>query len=108
MRLLRVPSADISEPAGHDAGSVLSVIRGSPEWWSVHWRRTAAILAILTLLIGTHIPKLVIGQPGDGPDKLLHFFAFGMIPLLKSIHTCLFFILESWVSSTCYKMSSIE
>ena len=85
MRLLRVPSADIGEPAGQEAGIVSSVIRGSPEWWSMHWRRTAAILAILTLLIGTHIPKLAIGQPGDGPDKLLHFFAFGMITLLLRI-----------------------
>ena len=29
------------------------------------------------LLAGTHYPKLQIGTPGDSPDKLIHFAAFG-------------------------------
>ncbi|MCP4834935.1 MAG: VanZ family protein [Phycisphaera sp.] len=57
----------------------------SPQRWSAHWRRTAAILAILVLLIGTHIPRLAIGTPEDGPDKLLHFFAFAAITTLLRI-----------------------
>lgn len=31
----------------------------------------------LLLLAGTHYPKLQIGTPGDSPDKLIHFAAFG-------------------------------
>lgn len=57
----------------------------SPQRWSAHWRRTAAILAILVLLIGTHIPRLAIGTPEDGPDKLLHFFAFAVITTLLRV-----------------------
>ena len=59
--------------------------RDSPQWWSAHWRRTAAVLAIFMLLVGTHIPKLEIGPPGDGPDKLLHFFAFAVIATLLRV-----------------------
>ena len=59
--------------------------RDSPQWWSAHWRRTAAVLAILVLLVGTHIPRLVIGPPEDGPDKLLHFFGFAVIATLLRI-----------------------
>lgn len=59
--------------------------RDSPQWWSAHWRRTAAVLAILVLLVGTHIPRLVIGPPEDGPDKLLHFFGFAVIAILLRI-----------------------
>ena len=51
----------------------------------MHWRRTGAIGAILVLFIGTHIPKLVIGPPEDGPDKLLHLFAFAVVTLLLRI-----------------------
>ena len=59
--------------------------RDSPQWWSAHWRRTAAVLAILVLLVGTHIPRLELGPPGDGPDKLLHFFAFAVIATLLRV-----------------------
>lgn len=34
-------------------------------------------LFTFALLIGSHYPKLQVGPPGDSPDKLLHFFAFG-------------------------------
>lgn len=64
---------------------VVSLIPRSPQSWSAHWRRTAAILAILVLLVGTHIPRLAIGTPEDGPDKLLHFFAFAVITTLLRI-----------------------
>ena len=63
----------------------LTIPRGSPAWWSAHWRRTAAIGAILVLFIGTHIPKLAIGGPDDGPDKLLHLFAFAVVTFLLRI-----------------------
>ena len=56
--------------------------RGSPAWWSRHWLRIVAVTAVLVLLAGTHYPKLVIGTPGDGPDKLLHFLAFGIVTAL--------------------------
>jgi hypothetical protein len=59
--------------------------RGTPEWWSRHWRRTAAGGAILVLLIGTHIPRLVLGPEDDGPDKLLHMGAFAIITMLLHV-----------------------
>ncbi len=59
--------------------------RGTPEWWSRHWRRTAAGGAVLVLLIGTHIPRLVLGPEEDGPDKLLHLAAFATITTLVRI-----------------------
>jgi hypothetical protein len=59
--------------------------RGTPAWWSLHWRRTAAGGAILVLLIGTHIPRLVIGPENDGPDKLLHLAAFATITMLLRV-----------------------
>ena len=34
------------------------------------------------LLIASHYPRLSVGTPGDAPDKLLHFFAFGGWALL--------------------------
>jgi hypothetical protein len=34
------------------------------------------------LLIGTHIPRLVLGPEDDGPDKLLHMGAFAVITTL--------------------------
>ena len=37
----------------------------------VFWFCTIALLA------GSHYPKLEVGTPGDAPDKLLHFFAYG-------------------------------
>ncbi len=40
---------------------------------------------MLTLLVGTHIPRLEIGTIEDGPDKLLHFFAFMVITILVRI-----------------------
>ena len=71
---------------GDDAPeAALQIPRGSPAWWSAHWRRTAAIGAILVLFIGTHIPKLEIGPPEDGPDKLLHLFAFAVVTLLLRV-----------------------
>lgn len=85
MNSFRSPAAGQDAHSDLDSGTTFSVIPGSPEWWSRCWRRAAAIGAITILLIGTHIPKLVIGQPGDGPDKLLHFFAFAMITLLLRI-----------------------
>lgn len=60
---------------------------GSPAWWSLHWRRTAAIGAVLVLLIGTHIPRLAIGPEEDGPDKLMHFAAFATIAALIRVST---------------------
>ena len=71
-----------TEPTGAEASGI---DRRSPQWWSAHWRRTAAVLAILVLLIGTHIPRLELGPPDDGPDKLLHFFAFGVVATLLRI-----------------------
>ncbi len=59
--------------------------RGTPAWWSLHWRRTASLGAILVLLIGTHIPRLAIGPEEDGPDKLLHLAAFATIAMLLRI-----------------------
>ena len=59
--------------------------RGTPAWWSLHWRRTAAGCAILVLLIGTHIPRLVLGPDDDGPDKLLHLAAFATITMLLRV-----------------------
>ena len=56
--------------------------RGTPAWWSRHWLRIAAVMSMLVLLAGTHYPKLVIGTPGDGPDKILHFLAFGTVTVL--------------------------
>ena len=79
-RTLLPDHLDAIEPSRHRLPS-----RGSPQWWSRHWCRTAAILAMLILLVGTHIPKLVIGPPGDGPDKLLHFFGFAVIATLLRI-----------------------
>ena len=58
---------------------------GSPGWWSLRWRRGMAVLSILILLAGTHYPKLVIGAPGDGPDKLLHFLAFAAVTVMVRI-----------------------
>lgn len=60
---------------------------GSPAWWSLHWRRTAAIGAVLVLLIGTHIPRLAIGPEEDGPDKLMHLAAFATIAMLVRVAT---------------------
>lgn len=60
---------------------------GTPAWWSLHWRRTAAIGAILVLLIGTHIPRLAIGPDEDGPDKLMHLAAFATIAMLVRVAT---------------------
>ncbi|MAC18538.1 MAG: hypothetical protein CMJ23_02465 [Phycisphaerae bacterium] len=85
MKSFRSPAAGQDAHSDLDSGITFPVIPGSPEWWSRYWRRAAAIGAVTILLIGTHIPKLVIGQPGDGPDKLLHFFAFAMITLLLRI-----------------------
>ena len=56
--------------------------RGTPAWWARHWLRFAAVASVLVLLAGTHYPKLVIGAPGDGPDKILHFLAFGTVTVL--------------------------
>ena len=61
--------------------------RGTPAWWSLHWRRSAAVGAILVLLIGTHIPRLHLGPEEDGPDKLLHFAAFAIIAALVRVAT---------------------
>lgn len=61
--------------------------RGTPAWWSLHWRRSAAIGAVLVLLIGTHIPRLNLGPEEDGPDKLLHFAAFAIIATLVRVAT---------------------
>ncbi|MCP4895069.1 MAG: hypothetical protein GY911_14815, partial [Actinomycetales bacterium] len=59
--------------------------RGTPAWWARHWLRFAAVASVLVLLAGTHYPRLVIGAPGDGPDKILHFLAFGTITVLLRI-----------------------
>ena len=77
------PSKD--DPNRVDPGDLRKASRDSPEWWSAHWRRTAAVLAILVLLVGTHIPRLELGPPHDGPDKILHFFAFAVIAVLLRI-----------------------
>jgi VanZ family protein len=58
---------------------------GSPGWWSLRWCRGMAVLSILVLLAGTHYPRLVIGAPGDGPDKLLHFLAFAAVTVMVRI-----------------------
>ena len=59
--------------------------RGTPAWWSRHWLRIVAVMSVLVLLGGTHYPRLVIGTPGDGPDKILHFLAFGTVTVLLRI-----------------------
>ena len=47
-------------------------------------RNLRAIFWIYTVLLlaGTHYPRLEIGTPGDSPDKLIHFAAFGGWSLL--------------------------
>ncbi len=55
---------------------------GSPSWWYFRYARWVAVLATLTLLAATHYPKLVIGGPGDGPDKLLHLASFLTLTVL--------------------------
>lgn len=45
----------------------------------------AAVSATLFFLAGTHYPKLTIGVPGDGPDKLLHLTAFVVLTVLFRI-----------------------
>ena len=59
--------------------------RGTPAWWARHWLRTLAVVSVLVLLAGTHYPRLMIGTPGDGPDKILHFLAFGTVTVLLRI-----------------------
>ena len=59
--------------------------RGTPAWWSRHWLRMVAVTSVLVLFAGTHYPKLVIGTPGDGPDKILHFLAFATVTVLLRI-----------------------
>ena len=59
--------------------------RGTPAWWSRHWLRMVAVISVLVLFAGTHYPKLSIGTPGDGPDKILHFLAFATVTVLLRI-----------------------
>jgi VanZ family protein/DNA-directed RNA polymerase subunit RPC12/RpoP len=69
----------------HDPHRPDTMPPGSPGWWSLRWRRGMAVLSILVLLAGTHYPKLEIGVPGDGPDKLLHFLAFAAVTVMLRI-----------------------
>lgn len=73
------------ESPSHDSRHMRPMPQGSPGWWSLRWRRGMAILSILVLLAGTHYPKLAIGVPGDGPDKILHFLAFAVVTVMLRI-----------------------
>jgi len=45
--------------------------------------RTLFIVYAVALTVGTHWPRLALGGGGEhGPDKMLHFAAFGMLTLL--------------------------
>ncbi|MDE0889885.1 MAG: VanZ family protein [Phycisphaerales bacterium] len=74
-----------TESRYHDFGRPGLMPPGSPGWWSLRWRRGMAVMSVLVLLIGTHYPRLVIGAPGDGPDKILHFLAFAAVTVMLRI-----------------------
>lgn len=68
-------------------------------------------ICTLILLAGTHYPKLVIGTPGDSPDKLVHLFVFsgwGLLlwttgyvrtPVLVFIAVAIFGLFDEWTQS---------
>ena len=58
---------------------------GSPTWWYHRWSRGITVLVTLAFLAGTHYPKLTFGEPGDGPDKILHLSAFILMTTLYRV-----------------------